>query len=112
MDQAIDVDLLHATDSDLREAIQPILEQGSTHQFSNWAKTFQCQPERVYWPETVLQCRQIVELARRQGQTVHPVGVGHSPSDLACTSGWLIRMTKLNEVVKVGNLDFLLQCGI
>lgn len=52
-------------------------------------------------PTTVLQCRQILELARREGARVHPVGVGHSPSDLACTNGWLVRTEELRGTVKV-----------
>ncbi|WVW84910.1 hypothetical protein I302_106946 [Kwoniella bestiolae CBS 10118] len=71
--------------------------------FTNWAKTFQCQPQRVFAPTTTLQCRQIIELARREGARVHPVGVGHSPSDLACTNGWLIRMEGLKGVVKINH---------
>ncbi len=45
----------------------------------------------------------IVELARREGATIHPVGVGHSPSDLACTNGWLVRMEGINGLVKVSD---------
>lgn len=52
-------------------------------------------------PTTALQCRQILELARREGARVHPVGAGHSPSDLACTNGWLVRMEGLRGTVKV-----------
>ncbi|KAK8858782.1 hypothetical protein IAR55_003012 [Kwoniella newhampshirensis] len=69
--------------------------------FSNWAKTFHCKPQRVFAPTTVLQCRQILELARREGARVHPVGVGHSPSDLACTNGWLVRMEGIKGVVDI-----------
>lgn len=70
--------------------------------FTNWARTFECRPTRVFAPSTALQCRQIVELARRDGATVHPVGVGHSPSDLACTDGWLVRMEGLSGTLEVG----------
>lgn len=69
--------------------------------FTNWARTFECRPQRVFHPTTEVQCRQIIELARREGATVHPVGVGHSPSDLACTNGWLVRMEGLSGVVNV-----------
>lgn len=56
-------------------------------------------------PTTVLQCRQILELARREGARVHPVGVGHSPSDLACTNGWLVRTEELRGTVKVSTFS-------
>ena len=69
--------------------------------FSNWADTFQCRPQRVFAPTTVLQCRQIIELARREGARLHPVGVGHSPSDLACTNGWLMRMEGVTGLIRV-----------
>jgi FAD/FMN-containing dehydrogenase len=58
----------------------------------------------VFHPTTEIQCRQIVELARREGARVHPVGVGHSPSDLACTNGWLVRMAGMSGVVNVSVL--------
>jgi L-gulonolactone oxidase len=67
--------------------------------FSNWAKTFECRPQRVFAPTSVGQCRMIVELARREGARLHPVGVGHSPSDLACTNGWLVRMEGLKGLI-------------
>jgi len=87
----------------LRQAIESISTPSSSAQanFSNWAQTFTCRPERVFEPTTVLQVRQIIELARREGATVHPVGVGHSPSDLACTKGWLMRMGGLKGVTRV-----------
>jgi L-gulonolactone oxidase len=55
----------------------------------------------VFEPSTVHQCRLIVELALREGQTVHPVGVGHSPSDLACTRGFMVKMEGLKGLVSV-----------
>lgn len=87
----------------LRSAVEPISVPSESPQatFSNWANTFVCAPERVFRPTTVLQCRQVLELARREGATVHPVGVGHSPSDLACTKGWLMRMEGLTGTIKV-----------
>ena len=75
--------------------------QSSQSTFYNWAHTFECRPERVYNPSTIVQCRQILELARREGVTVHPVGVGHSPSDLACTNGWLMKMEGICGTVQV-----------
>ncbi|WVR06534.1 hypothetical protein IAU60_003565 [Kwoniella sp. DSM 27419] len=98
-------DLVAVSDSDLHAALEsisvPTISPRAT--FSNWAKTFKCRPQRVFAPTTALQCRQIVELARREGARVHPVGVGHSPSDLACTNGWLVRMEGLTGVVKINH---------
>ena len=90
-------------DEELRRAVEPVSIPSSSPKasFSNWAKTFHCKPQRVFAPTTVLQCRQILELARRDGATVHPVGVGHSPSDLACTNGWLVRTEGISGLVNV-----------
>lgn len=38
---------------------------------------------------------------------MHPVGVGHSPSDLACTNGWLVRMEGVRGTVKVSVLLYV-----
>lgn len=96
-------DLEKISNAELQSAVAPIsIPSGSPQAtFSNWAKTFRCTPQRVFAPTTVLQCRQIIELARREGARVHPVGVGHSPSDLACTNGWLVRTEGLHGPVKI-----------
>ncbi len=55
----------------------------------------------VFEPQTEEQCEYILELARREGQTVRAAGVGHSPSDLACTSGYMLRTEKLDKIIEV-----------
>lgn len=72
--------------------------------FANWAKTFVCRPLVIFVPRTVRQCALIFELARREGKTVRPVGVGHSPSDLACTDEYMLRTTKLDKILEVSLL--------
>ena len=69
--------------------------------FINWGLSFECTPLVVFAPETEEQCAQILELARREGQTVRAAGVGHSPSDLACTSGFMLRTEKLDKIIEV-----------
>lgn len=69
--------------------------------FINWGRTFACAPLAIFEPESVDQCQLILELARRNRQVVRAVGVGHSPSDLACTSGYMLRTTKLNRLLEV-----------
>ncbi|WRT67989.1 uncharacterized protein IL334_004964 [Kwoniella shivajii] len=98
-------DLLSVPTPVLQSALESISIPTSSPRatFSNWAKTFKCQPQRVFAPTTAIQCRQILELARREGARVHPVGVGHSPSDLACTNGWLVRMEGLKGVAKINH---------
>ena len=72
--------------------------------FYNWGRTFRCTPLSVFEPETEYQCELILELARREGQTVRAVGVGHSPSDLACTKGYMVKMQKMNMILEVRSI--------
>jgi L-gulonolactone oxidase len=69
--------------------------------FTNWGLTYTCSPLEVFEPETEEQCELVLELARREGKTVRAVGVGHSPSDLACTSGYMLRTAKLDRLLEV-----------
>ena len=69
--------------------------------FQNWGRTFRCRPSSVFQPETEHQLELILELARREKQTVRAVGIGHSPSDLACTSGFMIQMNRLDKIIEV-----------
>jgi L-gulonolactone oxidase len=69
--------------------------------FTNWGQTFTCTPAAVFEPEDEEQCELILELARREGKRVRVAGVGHSPSDLACTDEFMLRTTKLNKVFEV-----------
>lgn len=102
--QSTIMDLEQTSTSSLRSSLEPISIPSDSPRaaFSNWAKTFHCKPERVFAPTTVEQCRSIVELARMEGARLHPVGVGHSPSDLACTNGWLMRMEGVKGMINVG----------
>ncbi|KAG0700501.1 L-gulonolactone D-arabinono-1,4-lactone oxidase [Suillus ampliporus] len=69
--------------------------------FTNWSRTFACSPLAIFEPETEYHCELILELARREGRVVRAVGVGHSPSDLACTTGYMLRTTKLDRLLEI-----------
>ncbi|KZT24955.1 L-gulonolactone D-arabinono-1,4-lactone oxidase [Neolentinus lepideus HHB14362 ss-1] len=71
--------------------------------FSNWAKTYGCTPATVFEPTNEYECELVLELARREGKTVRAAGVGHSPSDLACTSGYMVRTDRLCRVLEVNS---------
>lgn len=73
--------------------------------FVNWGRTFACTPLAVFEPESELQCQLVLELARREGRRVRFAGIGHSPSDLACTKEYMLRTTRLNKVLEVGHLS-------
>lgn len=83
--------------------MQPLLHpiRAPDSRFVNWGRTFACAPLAVFEPENVHHCQLVLELARREGKVVRPVGVGHSPSDLSCTSGYMLRTTKLNRLLEV-----------
>lgn len=96
-------DFTSLTTDDIRVALQPItVASDSTNAiFHNWANTYRCFPRAVFQPEDESHCRLILELARREGVSVRACGAGHSPSDLACTTGYLLRTHKLERVLQV-----------
>ncbi|KAG0229971.1 hypothetical protein BGW42_001202 [Actinomortierella wolfii] len=69
--------------------------------FENWAKTFRCVPEQYFTPSTEDDVIKIIHLARILGKKVKAIGSGHSPSDLACTDGFMINTDKLNRLINV-----------
>jgi L-gulonolactone oxidase len=69
--------------------------------FTNWGGTYHANPIAVFEPENEYQCELVLELARRERKVVRAVGVGHSPSDLACTNEFMLRTCKLNQVLEV-----------
>lgn len=78
-----------------------------SHLHHTWAKTFFCRPELYIQPESVEELRKAVTLARRCRRRVVSVGSGHSPSDLTCTSSWIINLDKLSRI-----LEFDSQTGL
>ncbi|KAF8531209.1 D-arabinono-1,4-lactone oxidase-domain-containing protein [Gautieria morchelliformis] len=92
-------DLYHA----LRSVAVPPTSDRAT--FTNWGGVFRCQPLAVFEPDTEEQCRMIIELARREGKTVRAAAAGHSPSDLACTNGFMIRTTNFNRLLEITQVD-------
>ncbi|KAF7980401.1 hypothetical protein HWV62_38208 [Athelia sp. TMB] len=88
---------------DLYDLLRPITVPASSPRakFINWGLTFVCSPLSVFEPEDEFHCELILELARREGRTVRAAGVGHSPSDLACTTGYMLRTEKLDKVLEI-----------
>ncbi|KAF8154009.1 gulonolactone oxidase Lgo1 [Crassisporium funariophilum] len=81
--------------------LEPITVPSQDARFTNWGQTFTCTPSAIFEPENEFQCELVLELARREGKTIRAAGVGHSPSDLACTNEFMLRTTKLNRVLEV-----------
>jgi FAD/FMN-containing dehydrogenase len=102
---------------ELYRLLEPITVPATSRRakFINWGLSFECTPLGVFEPETEEQCALVLELARREGRPVRAAGVGHSPSDLACTSGFMLRTEKLCKIIEVsarpGNLRPFLDCS-
>lgn len=71
------------------------------HVHRTWARTFSCLPELYVQPQTEAEVEKALALARRCGRRVVVTGCGHSPSDLTCTSGWMLNLDGLCRVVSV-----------
>ena len=69
--------------------------------FTNWGLSFTCRPEATFVPRDEGECALVLELARREGKRVRAAGVGHSPSDVACTREYMVRTDRLDKVVQV-----------
>ncbi|KAJ5551802.1 L-gulonolactone/D-arabinono-1-4-lactone oxidase [Penicillium sp. DV-2018c] len=71
------------------------------HLHHTWAKTFFSRPELYIRPQTIPEIQQLVTLARRCRRRIVTVGSGHSPSDLTCTSSWLVNLDNFNRILHV-----------
>ncbi|KAF2261785.1 L-gulonolactone/D-arabinono-1,4-lactone oxidase [Lojkania enalia] len=71
------------------------------HIHHTWARTFHSRPELYIRPQSLQEIQKIVTLARRMRRRVVTVGCGHSPSDLTCTSAWMVNLDEYNQVLKV-----------
>ena len=89
--------------NNLYNLLQPITVPSDRTCFTNWGRSFTCTPSAIFEPENEFQCELVLELARREGKSVRVAAVGHSPNDLACTSQYMLRTTKLNRVLEVTN---------
>ncbi|KAF2740827.1 D-arabinono-1,4-lactone oxidase [Polyplosphaeria fusca] len=72
-----------------------------SHIHRTWARTFHSRPELYIRPQSLPEIQKIVTLARRMRRRVVTVGSAHSPSDLTCTSAWMVNLDDFNQVLKV-----------
>ena len=71
-------------------------------QLQNWAKTFKVKPKKIFNVNNISQIQKLIELSVRiKDVKLKPMGVWHSPSDLACTDDWIIKMTNVKGVVEL-----------
>lgn len=65
-----------------------------------WAQTFFSRPEYYFQPESILELKKIITLARRCHKRVCVTGFGHSPSTLTLTSSWLINLDNISSILQ------------
>ncbi|KAF7593260.1 D-arabinono-1,4-lactone oxidase [Aspergillus hancockii] len=84
------------------------------HIHHTWAKTFFSRPELYVQPQSIEEIQKLVTLARRCRRRLVTVGSGHSPSDLTCTSSWLVNLDNFNRVLNISHEtgDVTVEAGI
>jgi D-arabinono-1,4-lactone oxidase len=73
----------------------------TSHTQSTWARTFHSSPELFIQPESIAEVEKLINLARRCRRRVTTVGCAHSPSDITCTSSWLVNLDNFNKILSV-----------
>ncbi|APA12047.1 hypothetical protein SS1G_14188 [Sclerotinia sclerotiorum 1980 UF-70] len=71
----------------------------TNHTQSTWARTFHSSPELFIQPESIDEVEKVVNLARKCRRRITTVGCGHSPSNITCTSSWLINLDNFNKIL-------------
>lgn len=86
----------------------------TNHQHHTWARTFFSYPERYIQPRTTEELAKVIKLARRCRRRIVVVGCGHSPSDLTCTSSWLVNLDHLEQILDINKSTkmVVMQAGI
>lgn len=84
------------------------------HTHHTWARTYHSHPDLYIQPHTIEELQKVVKLARRCQRRIALTGCGHSPSDLTCTSSWLVNIDRLEKVLDVdmGTNIVVIQAGI
>jgi L-gulonolactone oxidase len=70
-------------------------------EWRNWAGDQRCLPVRIEEPHGRGDLVEIVKRACDSGMTVRAVGEGHSFTDVACTGGVMLDLSRLNRVLDV-----------
>ncbi|KAI9369592.1 D-arabinono-1,4-lactone oxidase-domain-containing protein [Aspergillus egyptiacus] len=71
------------------------------HLHHTWARTFFSRPELYIRPQSIPEIQKVVNLARRCRRRIVVVGSGHSPSDITCTSGWMVNLDDFGRILDV-----------
>ena len=76
--------------------------------WSNWAREQRCAPQRIERPRSEAELCDIVAGADR----VKAVGSGHSFTDIACTDGVMVDLSRMNSVLESDSELVRVQAGI
>lgn len=95
---------LNAMDDKVKSEISQVdpevpFRASTSHIHHTWARTFHSRPEVYIQPETIEEIQKLVKLARRCRRRVVVVGCGHSPSDITCSSSWMVNLDKYSKVL-------------
>ncbi|OAQ57539.1 sugar 1,4-lactone oxidase [Pochonia chlamydosporia 170] len=74
------------------------------HLHRTWARTFSSIPELYIQPETLAEIEKVVSLAHKCRRRIVTTGCGHSPSNITCTSSWMVNLDQFNKILSV-NLE-------
>lgn len=81
-----------------------------SHLHHTWARTFYSRPEIYVQPQSVQEIQKVVTLARRCRRRLVTVGAGHSPSDLTCTSSWMVNLDEFNRILSIDYNSNIVTC--
>eukprot|EP00042_Codosiga_hollandica_P028387 m.148942 g.148942 ORF g.148942 m.148942 type:complete len:454 (+) comp52755_c0_seq1:285-1646(+) len=79
--------------------------------WTNWAQTKSCRPARLFEPRHEDDIREILAAARASRAQVRVTGTGHSPSDIACTSAWMVSLRRMNALLTVDGVLATFEAG-
>jgi FAD-linked oxidoreductase len=76
--------------------------------WSNWARQQRCAPESIETPSSE---EELVRVVRGAGR-VKVAGAGHSFTDIACTDGVMVDMSRMRRVLSVEGNEVTVEAGI
>lgn len=86
--------------------VEDILARGKRdYKFTNWSTTFSCSPELYFEPKTTEEIREVLQVASKLRKRVRLVGGSHSPSDIACTSEFMVSLKNYNAVLEINQKE-------
>ncbi|KAI5464123.1 D-arabinono-1,4-lactone oxidase-domain-containing protein [Mariannaea sp. PMI_226] len=108
MDPVVKAELARLQDDGIAFRAKP------NHIHRTWARTFSSLPELYIQPESLAEVEKTVNLARACRKRLVTAGCGHSPSNITCTSSWLVNLDNYNKILSVDKESgiVIMQSGI